>query len=49
MSEQFLHHQLTNVFNFGIPKQAIPETITQNRNPILIFSPLCREGKRVNH
>ncbi len=33
MSEPFLHEQLDNAFNFGLPKPEIPNSITQNLNP----------------
>lgn len=33
MSEQFLYEQLTNAFNFGLPKPEIPDCVTQNLNP----------------
>lgn len=33
MQQPFLHEQLTSVFNFGLPKPEIPDSITQNLNP----------------
>ena len=33
MLEQFLHEQLEIVFNFGVPKPQMPDSITQNLNP----------------
>ncbi len=35
MSEPFLHEQLDNAFNFGLPKPEIPKSISQNLN--LVF------------
>ncbi len=34
MQQPFLHEQLTSVFNFGLPKPEIPNSITQNLNPV---------------
>ena len=39
MLEQFLHEQLEIAFNFGIPKPEMPDSITQNLNP-LNFAPI---------
>ena len=33
MQQPFLHEQLTSVFNFGLPKPEIPDSVTQNLNP----------------
>ena len=34
MQQPFLHEQLTSVFNFRLPKPEIPDSITQNLNPV---------------
>ena len=34
MQEPFLHEQLNNAFSFGLPKPEIPDSITQNLNPV---------------
>ena len=39
MLEQFLHEQLEIAFNFGVPKPEMPDSITQNLNPIFELRP----------
>ena len=39
MLEQFLHEQLEIAFNFGVPKPEMPESITQNLNPVFELRP----------
>ena len=39
MLEQFLHEQLEIAFNFGIPKPEMPDSITQNLNPMFELRP----------
>ena len=39
MSDQFLYQKLANVFEYGVPKPEIPESITRNLNPDLPLRP----------
>ena len=39
MLEQFLHEQLEIAFNYGVPKPEIPDSITQNLNPVFELRP----------
>ena len=39
MLEQFLHEQLEIAFNYGVPKPEVPDSITQNLNPVFELRP----------
>ena len=39
MPEQFLHEQLNIAFDYGVPKPEMPDSITQNLNPVYELRP----------
>ena len=44
MLEQFLHEQLEIAFEWGVPKPEIPDSITQNLNPVFELRPYQKDA-----